>query len=260
MTEKLEILLVEDEPLVCTEFASHIDESSNMTLVGVTNNSTKAIEYIQDYLPDVVVLDLELHLGSGSGINVLADLQALPLNKRPYILITTNNTSALTYDTVRDLGADYIMSKHQENYSVRGVVEFLKILSPSLLNKRKKAGNSSDVNTPQYTQKRNIRRITTELNRVGINPKSVGFQYLIDSIEIMMNERTQNVSKIVAQRYNKTEASVVRAMQNSIERAWKTTNIDELLLYYKATINSAKGVPTITEFICYYANKLKNEY
>lgn len=260
MTEKLEILLVEDDPIACREFVEHIDETTNMTLIGVTNNDAKALEYIKEYLPDVVILDLELHLGSGSGLNVLADLKTFPLNKSPFILITTNNTSPVTYSTARELGADYIMSKHQDNYSVKNVIDFLQILSPSILGRRKLTTADNTDETPKHAQKRIQRRITAELNNVGINPKSVGYQYLIDAIEITMNERTQNVSKIIAQRHNKTEVSVIRAMQNAIERAWKNSNIDDLLQYYTATINSAKGVPTITEFICFYANKLNNEY
>ena len=261
MTEKLEILLVEDDTQACKKFVQCIDETENMVLIGVTNNADKALEYVKEYLPDVVILDLELHLGSGSGLNVLSDIKTFPLSKSPYFLVTTNNTSPVTYQSARDLGADYIMSKHQENYSEQNVVEFLQILSPSILNRRKLAVNIDTlVETPKFHQKRTIRRISAELDNVGINPKAVGYQYLIDAIEITMNERTQNVSKIIAERHNKTEVSIIRAMQNAIDRAWKTTDIDNLLRYYTVAINSPKGIPTITEFICFYANKLNNEY
>ena len=260
MTEKLEILLVEDEPTTCMEFVSCIDETSDMTLVGVTNNATKALDYIKEFLPDVIILDLELHLGSGSGLNVLSDLKTTPLSKLPYILITTNNTSPVTYDTARELGADYIISKHQENYSVKSVLEFLHILMPSILDRRKRSESTDYFETPLFTHKRTLQRITSELNKVCINPKDVGFQYLVDAIELVMEQRTQNVCEIIAQRHNKTVGSVTRAMQNSIERAWKNADIDELLLNYKATINSSRGVPTTTEFIYYYANKLNNDY
>lgn len=49
-------------------------------------------------------------------------------------------------------------------------------------------------------------------------------------------------------------------MQNAIAKTWRTAPIDDLLKFYTAKINSEKGVPTITEFVYYYANKLKNEY
>ena len=38
------------------------------------------------------------------------------------------------------------------------------------------------------------------------------------------------------------------------------TDIEDLLKHYTAKVNSEKGCPTITEFICYYANKLKYEF
>ena len=260
MKEKLEILLVEDDPIACKEFVAYIDETEDMTLIGVTNNATKALEYIKEFLPDVIILDLELHFGGGSGLNVLSELKTMPLSKSPYILITTNNTSPVTYNAARDLGADYIMSKHQDNYSERGVLEFIRILSSSILARRKIVNDTSEYESPKFNQKRIQRRITAELNNVGINPKSVGYRYLIDAIEIMMSERTQNIQKIIAERHGKTEVSVIRAMQNAIERAWRSTSIDDLLQYYTAPVNSAKGVPTITEFVCYYANKLNQDY
>lgn len=260
MKEKLEILLVEDDSVACKDLISIIDETENMTLVGVTNNSAQALEYINDFLPDVIILDLELHQGYGSGLNVLAEMKKTPLSKTPYVLVTTNNSSRVTYDTARNLGADYIMSKHQINYSTQSVIDFLQILSSTLLSRRTTSRSENVLETPLSSQKRTVRRITTELNQVGVNPKDVGYQYLVDAIQITMEQRTPNISKVIAQRYNKTEASVIRAMQTAIERAWKNSNIDDLFQHYTATINSEKGVPTTTEFVCYYANKLNSEY
>ncbi len=261
MKDKLEILLVEDDPETCTEFAELIYDTEELILIGVTNNASKALEYIKDTQPDVVILDLELHHGSGSGLHVLNNMKNLSLRKRPYMLITTNNSSKFTYESARTLGADFIMSKHQDNYSVSGVLEFLHIMTPMI-----KAANisSAEKKSAPETQEQRRRRITTrimnELNNVGISPKAIGYSYLIDAILIMLKQPTQNINAIIAQKYGKTDASVERAMQNAINRAWRTGNIEELLFYYTARINPTRGVPTITEFISYYANKLKNEY
>ena len=48
-------------------------------------------------------------------------------------------------------------------------------------------------------------------------------------------------------------------MQNAIKSAWRTNDIDDLLTYYTAKINPNRGVPTLTEFIYYYANQITNE-
>ena len=60
--------------------------------------------------------------------------------------------------------------------------------------------------------------------------------------------------------HRKTENSVERAMQNAIDRTWKTTDINVLLKHYTAKINPDRGAPTITEFIHYYAQQIKNDY
>lgn len=260
MESKLSILLVEDDQFACEQFINLVDNSEDLLLVGVTNNALKALDYIRDTLPDVVILDLELHNGSGSGLNVLSGLKDMMLSVTPYILVTTNNSSAVTYETARQLGADYIMSKHQENYCEKNALDFLRLLSPVIKNRQKISSyDNKSTESPAYFEKRMTRRIIAELNLIGVSQKSVGYKYLIDAILITIKKPTQNLCCIIAKKYRKTESSVERAMQNAINRAWATSSIDDLLINYTAKISSYKGVPTLTEFIFYYANKIKNE-
>ena len=262
MNAKLEILVVEDDASICNEFAQQILDTEDMILIGATNNSTTALKYIKDYEPDVVILDLELHQGSGNGLSILKDLSTLNLSRKPYFLITTNNSSNTTYEIARALGADFIMSKHQNDYSTKAVLDFLKTIHTAIKHTQRfstEIKSNTTETTEQYTR-RIKRHIMTELNHVGINPKSVGYTYLTDAIMIMQSQPTQNICTIIAEKYKKSEASVERAMQNAINRAWKVTDINELLQHYTAKISSVKGNPTITEFICYYANKIRNEY
>lgn len=259
MENKLTILLVEDDRQTCKEFINLVDNSDDLLLVGVTNNAFKAVDLIRDRLPDAVILDLELHSGSGNGLNVLSALKDMSLSASPYILVTTNNSSAVTYDAARKLGADFIMSKHQPDYSEKTALEFLRMLSP-VIKSNQKPSTADSEEAPEYYEKRITRRIISELNLIGVNQKSVGYKYLIDGIILTIKNPTQNLCSVIAKKYGKTECSVERAIQNAINRAWATTDIDDLLTYYTAKISSSKGVPTLTEFIFYYANKLKNEY
>ena len=178
MENKLSILLVEDDPHTCKQIINLVDASDDLLLVGVTNNAFRALEYIRDTLPDAVILDLELHQGSGSGLNVLNGLKDMELNISPYILVTTNNSSAITYESARQLGADYIMSKHQENYSEKYALDFLRMLASVIKNKKQlPAFHQSNTESPAYFEKRMTRRIIAELNNIGISPKSVGYKY-----------------------------------------------------------------------------------
>ena len=219
------------------------------------------MEYIRDYVPDAMILDLELHFGSGSGLQLLNDMQTLKIPYPPYILITTNNSSTTTYEYARQLGADYIMYKHQQDYSPANVIEFLGMMKNVIQNRTPPAHAGATFEEPPIDrEKRIMRRITSELNLIGISTKAVGYQYLVDAILLVIKQPTPKLCTIIGEKYGKTESSVERAMQNAICRAWRSSDIDDLLCHYTARIKSDKGVPTLTEFIYYYANKLKLEY
>ncbi len=261
MNDPLRVLLIEDEQDICQRFKNVAAEYEDITLIGITNNSYYALELVQENTPDVVILDLELHYGQGNGLFFLRELQNLPLPFLPYILITTNNSSPTTYQCARETGADFIMYKHQDDYSEVKVIEFICMIS-SIIRSNQKQENSLHAVTTTITQRKQHLRaiISKELNYVGINPKTVGYQYLIDAILMIIEGTSSHITAIIAKQYGKTPSSVERGIQNAINRAWNTMDIDELLLHYTANIHSSKGVPTINEFIYYYANKIKNEH
>ena len=253
----LTVLLVEDDPAACETFSACAESMEELEIVHVIDSESAAREAILDHRPDVVILDLELHQGSGSGLNVLRWIHETPLEVKPYVVITTNNSNPITYDFARQMDAGYIWSKHQDDYAEREVLELILAMRDVIQRDRKQATAES---TPHQRRTRLLKRIDTELNLVGVSPKMKGRQYLIDEIELRIEDpERQNLSEIVGTSYGKTKQSVDRAMQGAIDKAWKTTDIDELLKYYKARINPEKGVPTVTEFVCYYANKIKNE-
>lgn len=261
MDNSLQILLIEDEQDIFQKFKEEIDKRTDLKLIGITNNSHRALKLVQEYCPDAVILDLELHHGQGDGLHFLTDLHNISLPFFPYILITTNNSSSTTYQYARETGADFIMYKHQEGYSEQKVIEFLCMMSSIILSNEKKQNPLYETTeTPLQKNQRLRRIISKELDYVGINPKSVGYQYLIDAIAMIIEEPIPNFSSIIAKQYQKTPAGVERGMQNAIHRAWNSTDIDELLLHYTAKIHSSKGVPTINEFVYYYANKIRNEH
>lgn len=257
----LTILIVEDDPRSCQELTDAAESMDDIELAGITAHADQAVRLIQDTVPDCLILDLELHAGSGNGLNVLQSMKELALPRPPYVLITTNNSSAVTLEATRKLGADFIFTKHQTDYSAKSVLEFLHMIKDTIQSRTGRASlDSTQAETPMMREKRLIRRISAELDLIGISPKAVGRQYLLDAILLTINKTEHNLPAAIGKKYGKTDNSVERAMQNAISKAWRTADIDSLYLNYTAKINSEKGVPTITEFICYYANKLKNEF
>ena len=260
MERELTIVLVEDDAKTCEDFRDYVDSLDDVTLAGITNDASKALEMIYAMLPDAVILDLELHNGSVNGLFLLQEVKRIDLTRMPYILITTNNSSQVTYESARALGADFILSKHQSDYSPKQAVDFLRMIKDVIQSTAfGKAEVSPSEESPAQKSRRISKRICAELNAIGISTKAIGYQYLVDSIQLVMAGPVNNLSTIVGDKYHKTSFSVERAMQNAIARAWKTMPIDDLLANYTAHISTERGVPTVTEFIYYYANKLKNE-
>ena len=261
MKKPLSILLLEDEPIECTAIINYIDTVDDVRLVGVTNNTEKALEYLVDCCPDAIILDLELHKGKGNGLMFLKTISEMTHQVLPYVLITTNNTSPVTYEKARQLGADFIMAKTQVDYSAENVVDFLRSMKSTLHNSSRQNARSLDEltsETNEQIKKRIHKRIITEMEFIGISPKATGRKYIIDAIMMLVENSTSNIHAAIAATYGKSDASVERAMQNAINGAWRTSDIEDLCLHYKARISSERGVPTITEFIYYYAEKVKD--
>ena len=77
MKSVVSILLVEDDTRTCRELEDCLDGESELELLGITSSSIEAFQMVCDMLPDVIILDLELHEGGGSG---LSDRKSTRLN------------------------------------------------------------------------------------------------------------------------------------------------------------------------------------
>lgn len=137
----MKILLIEDDLAECNEFEKSVQDFENITICAMTNNATDALSLTQYHLPDVVILDLELHLGGGNGLEYLSDLKQLNLVHRPLVIVTTNNTSKIVLDTARDLGAAMILTKYEQDYSATYVLKTISLMQNTL-----KTSSTSDLN------------------------------------------------------------------------------------------------------------------
>lgn len=258
MTKELSILLIEDDELTCRELKQAIEKHDDLKLVATTNDSTHALELLRSHLPNIVLLDLELHHGGGNGLLFLSELQKLRPNHPPYILVTTNNMSDVTLEQARQLGADFTLTKYEKGYSADYVIENILLMRPAILKKNTMIASLPDM-SPAEEEELLVKRIKRELDLVGIKPKAVGYNYLVDAILLLVQGSDANIARTLAPKYKKTEKSIERAMQNAIKQAWNTNDIEDLLNYYTAKIRSDKGCPTLMEFVYYYADRIKDE-
>jgi len=259
MDRELKILLVEGDSTECMNIIKAVDKTEGIRLIGVTNSADKAIEGVISGKPDAVILDIELHKSSKNGVSFMQQLRGMNLATFPYVLLTTN-TGASANDTARDIGADFVMSKQQADYSADSLIGFLSSIKSIILGKKKSSSDVFIAENNEDRDKRLFRRIHTELDLIGVSPKVVGRTYIVESIFIIMEKPEPNFSRKVAAKFGKSVPSVERAMQTAITGAWKNNKAEELTRHYTARISPTKGIPTVTEFIYFYAAKVKNDW
>lgn len=93
MDDKLTIMLIEDDPEACGKIINEIAQNESFAIVGVTNNSERAMQCIKDMQPDCAVLDMDC-AGSCESLEFLKKLKkagAAPTPTRlPYATAKTN--------------------------------------------------------------------------------------------------------------------------------------------------------------------------
>ena len=176
----------------------------------------------------------------------------------PKIVVTTNIHTDTVYDFCHRNNIDFIFYKKQKNYSQENIINNLLLLSDYDCNTK-----IIDVKINEETLRDSIlNKIKRELDLIGIGTHLHGRKYLCDAIYfILQNDENCKVSIVqhLVNKYKKSNSTISRAMQNAILHAWRITSLDDLTTYYTARINYETGVPTPTELIYYYADKIKKE-
>jgi len=255
------VLLIEDDVAECVNYKDCANRRTDVSFVGMTSSSEEGLRYLKSRLPEAVILDLELHKGKGSGLQFLADLKAANIALRPLIVVTTNSPSHVVYNHVRDMGADLVFYKQQSDYSPDMVISTLLALRKSLhaTLRDRLPDDIQSIESPEDRRARIAERIDAELELVGINVKYKGRIYLHEAIYLLITKEKNNPEAVVSQvaEIHKTSYSAVaRAIKTAIVRAWDMSNIEDLQQHYTARIDVRTGIPTMTEFIHYYADKI----
>jgi DNA-binding NarL/FixJ family response regulator len=256
------LLLIEDDVADCIQFKNCVNNRTDVTFVGMTGSSSEGLKYLQALMPEGIILDLELHKGTGSGLLFLAELKKADLTIKPIIIVTTNSPSNIVYNHVRDFGVDMIFYKRQTDYCAEMVVNTMVSLRKSwfAVGRSNMPGDLHTIESPEEHRKRIMERIYTELDLIGIGVRYKGREYFEDAIFALINKEKNSSDAViyqVAELRKATYSSVIRAMQTAINRAWETSSIEDLQKYYTARVNINTGVPSPTDFIHYYADKIR---
>jgi DNA-binding NarL/FixJ family response regulator len=258
----MSLLLIEDDVAECVKFKDCANGRTDIIFVDMTGSSVKGMQCVKTKLPEGVILDLELNRGNGSGIQFLADLKDADLAVRPIIVVTTNSPSEVVYNHVRDSGAALVFYKRKPDYCPDMVINHLIALRNSLyaMHGGDLPADMQTLETPEELQARISKRIDAEMDLIGVGLKYKGRNQLHESILLLISKEKDASESVINQAAinNKVNYSaIIRTMQTAINSAWSRSSIEDLEKYYTARINCETGVPSPTEFIHYYANKIR---
>lgn len=260
----LNILILEDDTDICQSYLNIAENYSDVNIVSVTNDYQKAVDDTLNQYVNCVILDLELHHGNGTGFDYLRKINDSSIINRPYIMAVTNNTSSVTIDAIKRQGVDFTFPKYNNNYSEKAVLELLLSIKDTIIasyNKKASRDNYNDTKpnlSPEIIKQKKIKYLSDIFLQLCITPNLKGFIYLIDAILLYEENPNCKYCEVIATSYKKTSASVDRAMQTAISRAWTRGDIEKLLNYYPARFSPDSTKPTVMEFVSVFAAKLKS--
>lgn len=251
MRKAIKLLIADDNREFCELLKEYISQYDEFILTGIAYNGLEALEYIEEHMPDIIVLDIIMpHL---DGIGVLEKLASGVVSHRPkVIMLTAFGQESVTQRAV-ELGADYYILKPFDFSVLATRIRQL----------------SDGVNVSQYispVKPRNLDvAVTNIIHEMGVPAHIKGYHYLREAILMVINEVnllgavTKELYPMIAQKYQTTPSRVERAIRHAIELAWDRGNIEMMTKFFGYTINLERGKPTNSEFIAMVADKLRIE-
>jgi hypothetical protein len=260
ISSPMKLLILEDDVEVVNEYYNIISSRhSGLIKLTDTNCSDTCVKLLLSDRSDGVIVDIELHRGTGSGVSFLSQLH--DIEPRPIIFVTTNVLPDKLYEDYRKMGADMIYHKWQRNHTPGLVLnDIYQLWKARILDSARGFGVQRESAEDRNARIRNT--IADELDTIGVSMTLVGRTYLSDAVFLMLTGEVKSYDKVlakVAMLSGKKYETIYRAIQTAIQRLWDGSKIEHLAKNYTAHIDIKSGYPTPVEFISYYTEKI-NRY
>lgn len=249
----INIMLVEPNEELQTQIESVLKEFPHLVLVAKTDKGDIALKLLKELRVDVIILDLELR--QSSGILFLKQLKDLNYPK-PFIIVVTRIESKIIYDTISQLGVDYIWDQQDKRDSAKMLLDIIEV-------SRQQIKESSGISAKQIqgrvnkkTYARMIRKkVEKYLEDLGFSYKHIGTNYLNEALflVILNPDLEMNVTKElypdIAKKFKCNPDGVEKNIRVSITDVWSRKSREELNKLYPFEWNKKTSRPTNLEFI-----------
>jgi len=239
---------MEKKTLLIVDSAETFREALEATLkdefcIHIANSGEKALEILDRFAPDVMVMDVMLP--GVDGISVLQHTR-----QRGYatkVLATISVRSEYILDKLMQLQVSYVLLK---SCSVAVAAERVREIAYAYC----------QIPKTLEDEGQKLAQILLEL---GWNPKHNGYRYLCKAVTLYAADRTQLLTKelyvAVGKVYGVSWQQIERSIRGALEAAWKNRNDQSWYKWFPAGTLSALKRPTNGEVICRLAEHFRLE-
>jgi len=135
MTEKIRIILIDDHHVVRQGLRSYLESFPDMQIVGEAANGEVALENLENWLPDVAVVDLQLP-GGIDGIETTRRIRAMTPHTQ-VVVLTAHTDDARVVAALRAGAVGYLQKNTQPETlltAIRAAARGQSLLDPAVAN------------------------------------------------------------------------------------------------------------------------------
>jgi len=251
MEDRFKLLIVDDNSEFVSMLSQYASSKKVVSSVEVAYDGLEALEKIEAFKPDVVILDLIMP--QLDGIGVLERLSTIKDTEKPLFVILSAIGQDSHVKRAMGLGASYYIVKP---FDVDLLLTRLYELYSD--NKSSKQGVTSGHMTAKISGELLDSNITRVLHMLGIPPNLSGYRFLKEAIKISVTDDSifKSVTKFlypsVAESCQSSPQKVERSIRNAIDRAWKYDSNslrEQLFGYLNCKPSNSQFISTIVEGI-----------
>lgn len=266
---KIRILIADDNDEFCIILKDYLNNQEIFNVVGIAKNGIEALKFIDEYKPDLVILDIIMPHLDGLGVleklNLNKDLELAP----KVVVLSAVGQDKITQNAIK-LGVDYyILKPFDMDIFIRRIKQMFNVVSEQKYffqedsHSIKSAVQDVESCIKQPESMNLESEITSIIHEIGVPAHIKGYFYLREAISMVVNDIellsavTKELYPSIARKYNTTSSRVERAIRHAIEVAWNRGQIDSINKIFGYTVHNEKGKPTNSEFIAMVADRLR---
>lgn len=245
------LVILESSEEFMEELKSYFEGKEEFNVCAVTGSGNAGVGYIDQYKPDVVILNLVLSGRDGFGV-----LDYMRNNCRDSrAIVISNFADEKIVNSAIAHGASYYFVKPVDPQSVADRVR-------DILSERDVEYKVSE----DVRAKRRVASLDEKISNIfisiGIPPHIKGYVYLREGIKMtvedpsIINNVTKELYPNIAAKFNTTASKVERAIRHAIEVAWNRGRVDAINAIFGVRVYIGSERPTNSEFIALVADKL----